>query len=129
MSVSPRQNFLKPPPVPEMPTVTLTAPFFVFWNSSATPSVIDGSYNPLSRPIFIYVSDAAYRRAEVREFVEYYLKEGANFAREVKYVPLPAAAYTGNLDHVAKKKLGTVFGGKNEVGFTIEELMKREAKM
>ena len=39
MSVSPRQNFLKPPPVPEMPTVTLTAPFFAFWNSSATASV------------------------------------------------------------------------------------------
>jgi phosphate transport system substrate-binding protein len=44
-------------------------------------------------------------------------------------VPLPAAAYTGNLDHVAKKKIGTVFGGKNEVGVTIEDLMKREAKM
>ena len=40
MSVSPRQNFLKPPPVPEMPTVTLTSPFLAFWNSSATASVI-----------------------------------------------------------------------------------------
>jgi hypothetical protein len=40
MSVSPRQNFLKPPPVPEMPTVTLMAFFFAFWNSSATASVI-----------------------------------------------------------------------------------------
>src|SRR5688572_17950845 len=40
MSVSPRQNFLKPPPVPEMPTVTLMAPRFAFWNSSATASVI-----------------------------------------------------------------------------------------
>jgi hypothetical protein len=40
MSSSPRQNFLKPPPVPEMPTVTLTAPFLAFWNSSATASVI-----------------------------------------------------------------------------------------
>jgi hypothetical protein len=39
MSVSPRQNFLKPPPVPEMPTVTLTCCFFAFWKSSATASV------------------------------------------------------------------------------------------
>src|SRR5687767_14774895 len=39
ISVSPRQNFLKPPPVPEMPTVTLTAPFLAFWKSSATASV------------------------------------------------------------------------------------------
>ena len=39
MSVSPRQNFLNPPPVPEMPTVTRTSPPFAFWNSSATASV------------------------------------------------------------------------------------------
>jgi hypothetical protein len=40
MSVSPRQNFLKPPPVPEMPTVTRTWPFLAFWNSSARASAI-----------------------------------------------------------------------------------------
>ncbi len=38
MSISPRQNFLKPPPVPEMPTVALM-PLLAFWNSSATASV------------------------------------------------------------------------------------------
>ncbi len=38
MSVSPRQNFLKPPPVPEMPTVTRTWPLVSFWNSSAIAS-------------------------------------------------------------------------------------------
>jgi hypothetical protein len=57
-------------------------------------------------------------------------EDGAKIAKEVKYVPLPAKAYTGNLDHiVAKGKKGTVFGGKNEVGITIEDLMKREAKL
>ena len=40
MSVSPRQNFLKPPPVPDMPTVTLTLPLVDRWKSSATASVI-----------------------------------------------------------------------------------------
>jgi hypothetical protein len=40
MSVSPRQNFLKPPPVPETPTVTLTLPRFWIWNSSAYASEI-----------------------------------------------------------------------------------------
>ena len=39
MSISPRQNFWKPPPVPEMPTVTLT-PWLAFWNSSATASLM-----------------------------------------------------------------------------------------
>ena len=40
MSVSPRQNFLKPPPVPETPTVTRTLPRFWIWNSSAYASEI-----------------------------------------------------------------------------------------
>jgi hypothetical protein len=39
MSVSPRQNFWNPPPVPEIPTVT-RVPGFAFWNSSATASLI-----------------------------------------------------------------------------------------
>jgi phosphate transport system substrate-binding protein len=92
-------------------------------------SVIDGSYNPMSRPIFIYVSDSAYKRPEVKEFVAYYLKEGANFAKEVKYVPLPAKAYPTSADHLAKGKLGTAFGGKNEIGIRIDDLLAREAKL
>ncbi|MBV6411463.1 MAG: Protein SphX [Rhodocyclaceae bacterium] len=92
-------------------------------------NVINGSYEPLSRPIFIYVSEKAYQRAEVKKFVGFYLKHGAKLSREVKYVPLPEKAYTGNLEHLKKGKLGTVFGGNAEVGITIDELMKREAKL
>jgi phosphate transport system substrate-binding protein len=92
-------------------------------------SVIDGSYNPMSRPIFIYVSDSAYKRPEVKEFVEYYLKHGAQMAKEVKYVPLPAKAYEVSADHLKKGKLGTAFGGKNEIGIKIEDLLAREAKL
>ncbi len=92
-------------------------------------TVINGTYQPLSRPIFVYVKAKSLEKPEVKEFIDFYMKNGAKLTKEVKYVPLPAAAYTGNLDHVARKKLGTVFGGKNEVGITIEELMKREAKM
>jgi len=92
-------------------------------------NVENGSYQPLSRPIFVYVKAKSLDKPEVKEFIDFYMKNGAKLTKEVKYVPLPAAAYTGNLDHVARKKLGTVFGGKNEVGITIEELMKREAKM
>jgi phosphate transport system substrate-binding protein len=50
-------------------------------------------------------------------------------SKEVKYVPLPDKAYTANLEHLAKRKLGTVFGGVAEVGVTIEELLKRESKL
>ncbi len=52
-------------------------------------SVLDGTYQPLSRPIFIYVNAKSLAKPEVKEFVEYYMKEGAKMAKEVKYVPLP----------------------------------------
>jgi phosphate transport system substrate-binding protein len=92
-------------------------------------TVLDGSYQPLSRPIFIYVNAKSMATPEVKEFVEYYLKEGARLAKEVKYVPLPASAYKTGLEHLAKGKKGTVFGGVAEVGVTIEALLSREAKL
>jgi phosphate transport system substrate-binding protein len=92
-------------------------------------SVIDGSYQPLARPIFIYINAKSLERPEVKEFVEFYMKNGDRLVREVKYVPLPAAAYTYNIDHMQKKVLGTKFGGENKVGLTIEQLMKLEAKL
>jgi phosphate transport system substrate-binding protein len=92
-------------------------------------TVIDGSYEPLSRPIFIYVNAKSMEKQEVKDFVDYMLKNTAKIAKEVKYVPLPAKAYLMAADHLKKGKKGTVFGGKNEVGITIEELMKREASL
>ena len=92
-------------------------------------SVLKGSYNPLARPIFIYVSAKSLGRPEVKEFVEFYMKNAATLAREVKYVPLPDSAYKVALDHVQRGKKGTVFGGSAEVGVTIEELLKREARL
>jgi phosphate transport system substrate-binding protein len=91
-------------------------------------NVENGTYAPLSRPIFIYVKAKSLDKPEVKEFVEFYMKNAAKLTKEVKYVPLPAAAYVGNIEHMNKKKLGTVFGGHNEIGITIEEVMKREAK-
>jgi phosphate transport system substrate-binding protein len=92
-------------------------------------AVLKGSYSPLSRPIFIYINAKSLAKPEVKEFVEYYMKHGAKLAREVKYVPLPDSAYATAWDHVQKGKKGTVFGGIAEVGITIEELLKREAKL
>ena len=95
----------------------------------STDSVISGKYQPLSRPIFIYVNAKSYERPEVQQFVEYYMKQSDALVREVKYVPLPAAAYAHNMEMLAKKQLGTKFGGEAQVGLTIEELMKKEAKL
>ena len=92
-------------------------------------TVLKGSYQPLSRPIFIYINPKALEKPEVKEFVEFYMKNASKLTKEVKYVPLPPKAYTVNMEHVDKKKKGTVFGGTAEVGITIEELQKREAKI
>ena len=91
-------------------------------------TVEDGTYQPLSRPIFIYVSKKAIAKPEVKEFVEFYLKNAPALVKEVKYVALPDKAYTVGLEHIQKGKIGTVFGGEAEVGVKIDDLLKREAK-
>ena len=91
-------------------------------------TVENGKYQPLARPIFIYVNSKAAQRPEVKQFVEYYLTNGAKAAQSVKYVPLPAKAYKTALSHFKKPKLGTVFVGKSDVGITIDELLQMEAK-
>jgi phosphate transport system substrate-binding protein len=92
-------------------------------------AVNNGSYQPLSRPLFIYVRDKAAQRAEVKEFIQFYLTEGADLAKEVGYVPLPTQAYKLALQHFNSGKLGTVFGGTPEVGVTIDALLAREGKL
>jgi phosphate transport system substrate-binding protein len=91
-------------------------------------AVVKGTYQPLSRPIFIYVNANSLAKPEVKEFTQFYLENAAKLAEEVKYVPLPAHAYKTAWDHVLKGKRGTVFGGNAQVGITIEELLKREAR-
>ncbi len=92
-------------------------------------AVLKGTYSPLARPIFIYVNARSLGKPEVKEFVQYYMTHGAKLAREVKYVPLPDHAYKTAWEHVQNGKKGTVFGGVAAVGVTIEELLRREAKL
>jgi len=92
-------------------------------------TVTDGSYYPLSRPIFIYVSEASYKKPEVKEYVEFFLTQGPALVEQVKYIALPAKAYATAKEHLAKNKLGTLFGGEPEVGLTIEQILKKEASL
>jgi phosphate transport system substrate-binding protein len=62
------------------------------------PQTIEkGTYKPLSRPVFIYVSKKAAARPEVRKFVEFYLNNADKLVREVNYVSLGAANYSASL--------------------------------
>ncbi|MDF3009497.1 MAG: pstS [Burkholderiales bacterium] len=92
-------------------------------------TVMNGTYQPLARPIFIYVSDKGMRRPEVREFVQFYLRNASKLVKEVGYVPLAAKHYEMALKNFTEQKLGTVFGGKSEVGVKVEELLARKAHL
>jgi phosphate transport system substrate-binding protein len=96
--------------------------------SPSMETVKSGTYSPLSRPIFIYVSAASLAKPEVKEFVEFYLNQAPKLVPAVKYVELPENAYKMARENLAKKKLGTGFGGEAEVGVTVEELLQREGK-
>lgn len=89
-------------------------------------TVMNGTYQPLARPIFIYVNANSVDKPEVKEFVEFYLRHAAKLVKEVKYVPLPDEDYKLVMEAFGKKKLGTGFGGVAEVGVLIKDLLKRE---
>jgi len=75
------------------------------------------------------VKTKAAERPEVTQFVEFYLKHGAELSKEVGYVDLPASAYDLALKNFHDRKLGTGFGGTPEVGLHVEDLLKREGKL
>lgn len=90
-------------------------------------SISTGTYQPLSRPIFIYVSSLAVSRPEVERFVDFYLAQGGALAEEVGYVELGAPGYALVAEHFRNRKLGTVFAeGSSQIGLTIEQLLARE---
>jgi phosphate transport system substrate-binding protein len=96
--------------------------------SPSLENVTNGTYNPLSRPLFVYVRDTSAKRPEVREFVQFMLTNG-NLVGEVGYLPLPKASYDLAWKHFQSGKLGTVFGGVPKVGVTIEQLQAMEGKL
>ncbi len=85
-----------------------------------------GTYNPLSRPLFIYVNKQSAERPEVQKFVEFYVSNAQELSRQLQYVPLPAAAYEMARERFARRQVGTGFGGHSEFGLPIEEILKRE---
>jgi phosphate transport system substrate-binding protein len=89
-------------------------------------NVAAGTYQPLARPIFIYVSSKATARPEVKEFVEFYLTNAPSLVTEVGYVPLPAEVYTAAQARFTKGTMGSVFGEGSQVGVKLEELLKKE---
>ena len=90
-------------------------------------TVSDGTYQPLSRPIFVYVAKSALSRPEISAFLEFYLSKGPSLVKEARYVPLPARAYELALERLRAGTPGSLFAAKgSEVGVTVEALLARE---
>lgn len=72
-------------------------------------TIENGSYNPFSRPLFIYVKKESLNRPEVLAFVEFYLNDAGIFAGEVGYVALPDVVYERARANVRSRKTGTQY--------------------
>ncbi|MDB3989033.1 MAG: PstS family phosphate ABC transporter substrate-binding protein [Pseudomonadales bacterium] len=72
-------------------------------------TINNGTYAPLSRPVFIYVRPDALDRKEVRAFVDFYIESAPMLATEVGYIPLPDSVYAGAKQRVESREIGTAY--------------------
>jgi len=94
--------------------------------SATSETVRNGTYQPLSRPLFIYVARKSAARPEVKAFVDSYFTQ-PELMREVGYVELTPQIYDLARKHFADNRIGTAFGsGGSQVGMTLEALLARE---
>ena len=97
--------------------------------TATVDTVKNGTYQPLSRPLFLYVARKSADRPEVAQLVEYALTSGPALVSEVGYVPLGDEGYRLARTHFTDRVTGTVFaGGGSQVGMTIEQLLAREKR-
>ncbi len=100
-------------------------------NGGVIPSaatVENNSYKPLSRPIFIYVNAKSTEKPEINEFVNFYMKNAPELVTEVKYFPLSKEVYNLNIEHLDKKKTGTVFKDMG-TNIKLEDILKLESSL
>ena len=85
-------------------------------------SVRNGTYRPLSRPVFLYVNPEALDRPEVAGLVRYFLSEGAELVREVGYVSLTDREYALVRHRLEDRVVGTMYCGPGGVGGEVASL-------
>ncbi len=84
--------------------------------SPSAQTVADGTYQPLSRPLFLYVNLAAATRPEVRAIARFYLApESTKYVTKIGYVPLPTAALVTQVSRFEKGVTGSALGGHGSV--------------
>ena len=88
-------------------------------------TINNGTYAPLSRPLFIYVTADALNQPHVRAFVEFYL-DSANrqLVSETGYIPFPDTIYGLALTKFQNGATGAAFGGDARLSGTVEEVLR-----
>ena len=87
-------------------------------------AINDGSYFPLSRPLFIYVRKDAAQTPHIAEFIRYFLSgEGQQLAAEVGYIPFPPEVYALALAKFENGTTGAAFGGDNPMEGSVAEVL------
>ncbi|HIE65339.1 MAG: PstS family phosphate ABC transporter substrate-binding protein [Nitrospira sp.] len=92
-------------------------------------NILEGNYQPLARPIFIYVRSKSADRPEIQKFIEFYMTQGADLSKEVGYIALPNRAYELAHKRFKERMTGSIFGGKGaQIGVKVEDLLEKEGK-
>jgi phosphate transport system substrate-binding protein len=89
-------------------------------------TILDGSYAPFSRPLFIYVNRKSADRPEVQGFVDFYLRKAGELVESVGYTPLPKPVYAGATANWKARRTGTQFldAAGNKVAATLTAVYK-----
>jgi phosphate transport system substrate-binding protein len=85
-------------------------------------TIANGTYKPLSRPIFIYAAAKAVERPEVQTFVTFYLDNAAKLVSQVGYVALSDALYAAMKTRLTSKVAGSVYATPDAKGKTLDQL-------
>lgn len=95
-----------------------------------TENVEKALYNPLARPLFIYVNfKSAQTNPAVREFVQFYLENAPTLVDDVGYVPLPEEGYHIAWVNFQEGEVGTAFDGIPQPNLTIAELLRKTKRI
>jgi phosphate transport system substrate-binding protein len=88
-------------------------------------TVLNGTYNPLSRPIFVYVSKKDLERPEVKSFVDFYVDaKNQQFIADTGYVPLPSELATQVQTRYKGNKTGSIYVNAPK-GATLKDLLSK----
>jgi phosphate transport system substrate-binding protein len=88
-------------------------------------TVREGTYQPLSRPEFIYVKRSSAERPEVQAFVDFYLRNARRLAEEVGYIGMDDEVYELGRQRFERQITGSMFDGGSQLALSMNELLRQ----